>query len=136
MTTVYVGGTFDLFHYGHVNLLRTCRLLGSVVVALNTDEFIKEYKGEHPVCTLEERMAVVEACKYVSRVVVNEDGSDSKPSILKVNPDVIVMGTDWVSGYREQLQVTDQWLAEQGIRMVFLQYTDGISTTAIKKRML
>lgn len=136
MATVYVGGTFDLFHYGHVNLLKTCSLLGSVVVAVNTDEFILEYKGSRPVCTLRERVSVLESCRYVSRVVVNEGGADSKPSIIKVNPDIIVMGTDWISRYREQLQVTDQWLVEQGIKMVFLQYTDGISTTAIKKRML
>lgn len=136
MAVVYVGGSFDLFHYGHVNLLRTCSLLGSVVVAMNTDEFILEYKGIKPVCTLEERISVIESCRYVSRVVVNEGGADSKPSITKVKPDIIVMGADWVLGYREQLQVTDQWLAEQGIKMVFLQYTDGISTTAIRKRML
>lgn len=135
MNIVYVGGSFDLFHYGHVNLLKSCALFGDVVVSLNTDDFILRYKGVPPVCVLQERMSVVESCVYVSKVVVNEGGEDSKPSILKAKPNIIVMGTDWVSKYREQLQVTDQWLFDHGIKIVFLPYTDGISTTILRKRL-
>ena len=61
---VYTGGTFDLFHAGHVNFLKRCKEiageLGSVVVSLNTDEFIKEYKGKPPVVSFSDRMAVPE----------------------------------------------------------------------------
>ena len=69
MAIVYTGGTFDLFHSGHVNLLKKCKEVagvdGKVIVSLNADEFIKEYKGKPPVCSDAERKAVLLACKYV-----------------------------------------------------------------------
>ncbi|HEX9266475.1 MAG TPA: adenylyltransferase/cytidyltransferase family protein, partial [Candidatus Limnocylindria bacterium] len=73
-----MGGTFDLFHLGHVNLLRNAKKHADiVVVALNTDEFNEQYKGKRPVMTLAERRAVLEACRYVDVVDVNTGGADS-----------------------------------------------------------
>lgn len=135
MVTVYTGGTFDLFHSGHVNLLRKCAMLGSVTVALNTDEFIEEYKGKPPVCSYDERAEVLLSCKWVDEVVPNLGGADSKPSILMVRPDIIAIGTDWArKDYYAQMQFTQDWLDEQNISLIYIPYTWSISTTQLKER--
>ena len=133
---VYTGGTFDLFHSGHANFLRQCAEFGEVIVALNTDEFITAYKGKPPVMTYEEREAVLQACRYVSDVVPNTHGTDSKPTILNVEPDLIVIGSDWaVRDYYQQMSFTQDWLNQHNISLCYIPYTQGISTTEIKKRL-
>lgn len=141
MAIVYTGGTFDLFHSGHVNLLRQCKEIatpdGSVVVSLNTDEFILEYKGKLPVCSYEERAAVLEACRYVDRVIPNVGGADSKVAILQVNPDYIVIGSDWEKrDYYAQMQFSREWLSERDIVLKYVPYTENISTTDLKRRVV
>lgn len=133
---VYTGGTFDLFHSGHVNLLKKCSELGSVVVALNTDEFIESYKGKPPVMTYAEREAVLRACRYVDDVVPNIGGSDSRLSIDIVKPDLIVVGSDWARrDYYAQMKFDQDWLDERGIGLAYIPYTKNISTTNIKDRL-
>jgi glycerol-3-phosphate cytidylyltransferase len=132
---VYTGGTFDLFHSGHVNLLRRCARMGRVVVALNTDEFIEEYKGKRPVCSYEERAIVLRACRYVDEVVANTGGADSRPTIEAVAPDIIAIGTDWArKDYYKQMMFDQDWLDERGIALIYIPYTSGISTTNLKAR--
>jgi glycerol-3-phosphate cytidylyltransferase len=135
---VYTGGTFDLFHWGHVNLLRQCRDIagsGTVTVGLNTDKFAASYKRE-PVCTLEERFAVVEACRYVDKVMVNWAGSDSRLIVEAVRPAFVVVGDDWAGrDYNSQMGWDDAWLAERGIRVVFVPYTEQVSTTMLLSRL-
>ena len=93
---LYTGGTFDLFHSGHANFLKHCKKLShKVVVCLNTDEFIEEYKGKKPIVPYQDRFEVLIACRYVDDVVPNLVGRDSKPSILLVKPDIIAVGDDW-----------------------------------------
>jgi glycerol-3-phosphate cytidylyltransferase len=136
MGLVYTGGTFDIFHSGHVNLLRQCAKLGEVIVSLNTDAFILQYKGAIPYMTYDERKEILEACVYVSAVVPNEDGADSKPSILKIKPDIIAVGSDWAKkNYYEQMNFTQDWLDEQNISLIYIPYTKGISSSRIKKRL-
>ena len=137
---VYTGGTFDLFHAGHVNFLKRCKEiageLGSVVVSLNTDEFIKEYKGKPPIVSFSDRMAVLKACKYVDQVIANSGGADSKPTILQVSPNIIAIGTDWArKDYYKQMQFTQDWLDEKDMSLIYIPYTKGISSTEIKTRL-
>jgi glycerol-3-phosphate cytidylyltransferase len=133
---VYTGGTFDLFHAGHVRFLGKCAELGSVVVGLNTDEFIEEYKGKPPVVSYADRREVLLSCKYVDRVVPNLGGSDSKPAIEVVNPDWVIIGSDWArKDYYKQMCFTQDWLDARGIGLAYLPYTRGISSTIIKERM-
>jgi glycerol-3-phosphate cytidylyltransferase len=134
---VYTGGTFDLFHAGHARFLQRCAELGPVVVALNTDEFIEEYKGKPPVISYADREAVLLACRYVDRVVPNIAGADSKPTIEEVWPDIIAIGTDWARrDYHAQMGFDQDWLDEREIALIYIPYTQGISSTAIKERML
>jgi cytidyltransferase-like protein len=134
---VYTGGTFDLFHSGHVAFLRKCALVGSVTVSLNTDEFIKAYKGRSPVMSYAEREAVLLGCKYVDAVVPNVGGADSKIAIELAAPDFVIIGSDWARrDYYKQMQFDQDWLDERDISLAYIPYTSGISTTDLKKRIV
>lgn len=134
--TVYTGGSFDLFHSGHVAFLKRCAELGSVTVSLNTDEFILAYKGKGLVMNYEERKSVLESCRYVDRVVPNIGGADSRLAIDLVKPDLIVIGSDWARrDYYAQMQFDQDWLDERGIGLAYIPYTAGISSTDIKARL-
>lgn len=137
MKTAYVGGSFVYLHSGHVNFLRQCaEIADRVVVSLNTDEFITSYKGVSPILSYDERRKVLEGCRYVDEVIPNVGGSDSKPAILRAKPDFIIVGSDWVAkDYYKQMQFTQEWLDEQGIILIFVPYSLGISTTEIKRRL-
>jgi glycerol-3-phosphate cytidylyltransferase len=133
---VYTGGTFDLLHSGHIAFLKRCAKIGSVTVALNTDEFIQAYKGKAPVMSYKERRDVLLGCKYVSAVIPNFGGADSKPSIEFVNPDMVIIGSDWARrDYYKQMGFTQDWLDERNIGLAYFPYTQGISTTELKKRI-
>jgi len=137
---VYTGGTFDLFHSGHVNLLKRCREVagpdGKVVASLNTDDFIWEFKNKRPVCSESERAEVLLACRYVDEVVMNVGGQDSRIAIDLVNPNYIVVGSDWAEkDYYAQMSFDQKWLDDRGIGLVYVPYTKTISSTAIRGRM-
>ena len=140
MNIIYTGGTFDLFHSGHVNLLKRCREVagqeGKVVVALNTGDFIFQFKNKKPICSEQERLDVLLACRYVDEVVMNVGGQDSRISIEMVGPNYIVVGSDWAKkDYYAQMSFTQEWLDEKGIGLVYVPYTQTISSTKIKGRM-
>jgi glycerol-3-phosphate cytidylyltransferase len=137
---VYTGGTFDLFHAGHVNFLKRCHkiagITGQVIVSLNTDSFIQEYKNKQPVCNDQERYDVISSCKYVDEVIWNSGGTDSKPAILSVQPDVIAIGSDWaLKDYYKQMDFEQSWLDKLNISLIYIPYTQGISSTEIKARL-
>jgi len=136
MKTLYTGGTFDLFHYGHVNFLKKCKQLADfVVVSLNTDTFVAEYKTS-TVMNYKERETSLLYCPYVNKVIPNTFGQDSKPTILCVKPDIIAVGDDWAHrDYFEQMSFTQKWLDDNNIVLVYIPYTKGISTSDIKKRI-
>jgi len=138
--TVYTGGTFDLFHSGHVNLLKRCREIagkdGKVVVSLNTDDFIWQFKNKKPVCSEQERLEVLLACRHVDEVVMNVGGQDSKIAIDLVNPNYIVVGSDWAErDYYSQMSFDQKWLDDRGIGLVYVPYTKTISSTDIRGRI-
>jgi len=136
---VYTGGTFDLFHSGHARLLERCKEVagdGDLVVSVNPDAFCSQYK-EPPICSLAERMEVVSSCKWVDKVIVNSGGADSKPAIIEAKADLVIVGSDWQSkDYYKQMGFTQEWLDEHKIGVMFVPYTEEISTTIIKSRIL
>jgi cytidyltransferase-like protein len=139
MLTVYTGGTFDAVHAGHVNffwrikqLFPDCRL----VVALNTDEFIKEYKGKVPDFNYAEREQHLRMCGYVDGVVSNIGGRDSKPAILQVQPEVVAIGSDWLEkDYCKQMDFDAHWLEQQNISLIYVPNLRIVSTTELKRRI-
>jgi glycerol-3-phosphate cytidylyltransferase len=137
---IYTGGTFDLFHAGHVNFLKRCKEIagqsGTVTVSLNTDEFIYEYKKSYPILNYEQRYDVLIACRYVDYVIPNKDGQDSKPAIDDCEPDIIAIGSDWArKDYYKQMNFDQDWLDEKNISLIYIPYTKGISSTFIKGKI-
>ena len=134
---LYTGGTFDLFHWGHENFLKKCNAISDeVIVSLNTNEFVFDYKLEYPRMTYRERETALYNCKYVDKVVENIGGADSKPAIIDERPDIIAVGTDWVGkNYYKQMGFTEDWLEQNGIVLLYIPYTEYISSSYIKQRM-
>lgn len=135
MPRILALGTFDLPHAGHASFLERCAMFGELWVALNTDEFAARYKRP-TICSLEERRKVVSAWRFVDHVIVNEGCEDAKPAILKAMPDAIAHGDDWQGdSLMAQLQVSRDWLRERKIAMLYVPYTQGVSSTEIVRRI-
>ena len=138
MTWVYVGGTFDIFHHGHSEFLRKCRDYGRVIVSLNSDEFAERYKRK-PIMNIAERMAAVQACRWVDKVVVNigdEDTGKTIDSLDGVKVIYIAHGDDWTgNSLLGQLGISQEWLEERSIQMLYVPYTRGISSSDIIRRI-
>jgi glycerol-3-phosphate cytidylyltransferase len=137
---VYTGGTFDLFHAGHVKLLRECRTLagmdGRVVVSLNTDEFVQRYKNLIPTHPYEDRRTILEACRYVDLVVRNAGDEDSKVAIDVIRPNIIAIGEDWRGrDYHAQMGFVPGWLAERGIEIIYVTHLPGRSAANVRRRL-
>lgn len=110
---------------------------GSVTVGLNTDEFTLRYKNRLPVVEFKDRRVVLEACRYVDRVLPNDQMDGSAVDVIEaVNPNVIVVGSDWQKkDYPGQLGVTWEWLNERDIEVRFVPYTDHISSSLIRAQL-
>lgn len=132
-TTVYTYGVFDLFHRGHVELLREARALGKkLIVGIFTDEVSGGFKRE-PVVGYKDRVAVVAACKYVDQVVEQRSLlPDDNLRLLK--PDILAKGpgAGWEEGERTP---GEKVMNEIGGKVVKLSYHVGISTSYIIERV-
>jgi len=131
---IYVGGTFDILHPGHLNFLKQASRIGTVVVGLNSDAFAGRYKRV-PIFTYDERKVMLEATRYVDQVVENEGDEDSRPAILKARAKYVAHGDDWVGdSLMLQMGLTKDWLDEHGIILIYIPYTKGVSTSDIISR--
>ena len=96
MKRVITYGTFDLLHYGHINLLRRAKALGDyLIVALSTDEFNWREKQKKSYFSYDERKAMLEAIRYVDLVIPEENWGQKKTDVEKYHVDVFVIGDDW-----------------------------------------
>jgi glycerol-3-phosphate cytidylyltransferase len=122
-TVAITYGTYDLFHMGHVNLFRRIKeRFDLLVVAVSTDEF-NAIKGKHSAVPFADRLALVQACRYVD-LAIPESAWDQKASdIARFGADAMVMGSDW-SGHFDALKS----LCE----VVYLPRTEGVSSTELK----
>ena len=125
MKRVITYGTFDLLHYGHINLLRRARELGDyLVVALSTDEFNWNQKQKKCYFPYEERKRMLEAIRYVDLVIPEESWEQKTTDVDKDQIDIFVLGDDWKGKF--------DFLQEQ-CQVVYLPRTPEISTTRIKQ---
>lgn len=126
MKTVLTYGTFDLFHVGHVRLLRRLRAMGDrLVVSCSTDEF-NAIKGKKSIFTYEDRSEILRSCKYVDLVIPEEDWEQKVSDIITHNVDIFAMGDDW-SGKFDYLE------EETGCTVTYLARTPDVSTTQVKQ---
>ena len=125
MKKVITYGTFDLLHYGHINLLQRAKQLGDyLIVALSTDEFNSEMKGKVTYFSYEERKRLLEAIRYVDLVIPEENWEQKISDVQEYHIDTFVMGDDWEGKF--------DFLKEY-CEVVYLPRTPEISTTQIKK---
>ena len=126
MRRVITYGTFDLLHYGHINLLRRAKELGDyLVVALSTDEFNEKEKGKRTYFSYDQRKRMLEAIRYVDLVIPEENWEQKTDDVRDLRIDVFVMGDDWAGKF--------DFLKDAGVEVVYLPRTPEISTTQIKK---
>lgn len=124
MKTVITYGTFDLFHVGHVRLLRRLRDLGDrLVVGCSTDEF-NSLKGKKSVMPYEQRVEILQACKYVDDVFPENDWSQKREDILREKADIFAMGDDWLGKFDDLSDI---------VEVVYLPRTKDISTTEVRQ---
>ena len=124
MKKVITYGTFDMLHYGHINLLRRAKELGDyLVVVMSTDEFNWNMKQKKCYFTYEERKIVLEAIKYVDEVLPENNWEQKISDVVDNDIDVFVMGDDWEGKFD---------FLKDYCEVVYLPRTEGISTTQIK----
>lgn len=124
-------GTFDIPHYGHLRLLNICNKLGNLTVGVNSDEFVERYKGKPPIQSELERMQFFKELGY--KILLNE--SAGKELIEAQMPDIVAIGSDWAEkDYLNQIDVSQSWLDENGISILYIANPRVISTTEIKRR--
>ena len=127
----YIQGTFDMFHIGHLNLFKNAKnICDELIVAVNTDELVFQYKHKKTIIPLEERVEILRAVKYIDKVVVTTDRDKEKAhDIYKFN--YLIMGDDWKNTpfYIE----VEKKMKKRGVEVVYFPYTKGISSSKLRK---
>lgn len=125
-TVVYTSGTFDMLHINHLKMMEYARSLGDIlIVGVNTDELVASYKSE-PIIPFEERIALIKAIKGPD-IVIPQKSLNHTDKVKSLHFDVFVVGDDWNGKY--------DYLIEQGVDVVYFPYGEGISSSALKKRI-
>lgn len=129
----YTTGVFDLFHIGHLNILKRAKEhCDFLIVGISTDELVQSYKQKTPVIPFEERKKIVESIRYVDKVVpqVNRDKYDA---FLKYNFNVMFVGDDWKG--KDTFVEAEKKLNEVGVEVVYFPYTQGTSSTILTEKL-
>ena len=126
MNRVITSGTYDLLHYGHIELLRRAREIGDyLIVALSSDEF-NRIKNKKSYYNYEQRKMMLESIRYVDLVFPEEDWGQKERDVERYDVDTFVMGHDWEGEF--------DFLKDK-CEVIYLKRTEGISTTQIKKEL-
>lgn len=130
--TVLTIGTWAIPHLGHAAFLRRCEAFGTVIVGVNSDAFVEQYKAETPMFRETERMAIIAALGYETHL---NDGP-GRELIEAIRPDVLTIGTDWARRrYLTQIDVDQDFLDEHGITLAYVPMRPiGISSSLILER--
>ena len=129
----YTTGVYDLFHIGHLNLLKNAKgLCDKLIVGVTIDKLV-EYKNKRAVIPFEERIEIVRSIKYVDVAVPQED-IDKFKAWEKLHFDVLFVGDDWYKSDRWQ-QLEDKF-KQVGVRVIYFPYTKGVSSTLINQTLI
>ena len=127
MKRVITYGTFDILHYGHINLLKRAKGLGDyLIVALSTDEFNK-LKNKESYYDYEQRKLMLEAIKYVDQIIPEENWEQKKQDVIDHNIDIFVIGDDWEGKFDFLMDFC---------QVIYLPRTIGISTAQVKQELM
>lgn len=135
MKNVLTVGTFDCPHIGHALFLSKCAEFGdTLIIGVNTDEFVEKYKGKKPLFSFEERRNLLQP--FAALTVANDTYSDFITMVEEYEIEVVVVGSDWYEkDYAAQTGLTQEVLKKHNVSLVFVPYTEEISTTLIKERI-
>lgn len=129
----YTTGVYDMFHIGHLNILKRAKAqCDTLVVGVTTDELCFKRKNKYPIISEEDRMEIVSSIRYVDKVIPQADMEKIRP-VKKLGADVVFVGSDWKG--------TDVWneyekeFAKVGCTVVYLDHTDGISSTILRDKI-
>ena len=132
MTVGYTTGVYDLFHIGHLNLLKNAKgMCDKLIVGVTVDELVA-YKGKQAMIPFEDRIEIVRSIKYVDAAVPQYD-MDKLSACKKLGADILFVGDDWYG--TEKWRQYEEEFAREGIRIVYFPYTKGISSTQITKAL-
>lgn len=130
----YTQGTYDLFHIGHLNLLKNAKEnCDYLIVGINSDKLVENYKGKKVMIPQQERMQIVEALKVVDKVILC-DSLDKMDIWKKCHFNKIFIGTDWKGS--ERWHQTELQLKAVNAEVIYLPHTDGISTSILQERLM
>jgi len=134
VTLAYTTGVFDILHKGHINVLNEAhKLADRLVVGVQDAEAILRTKGRYPTLSNLERVEQLKSLPFVDDVFIYSD-TNQIPNLERLKPDVLVQGDDWLhTGDRTR---TVEYLNKQGIRLVLIPYTQGVSSTELRKRLV
>ena len=125
----YTTGVYDLFHIGHLNLLKNAKgMCDKLIVGVTVDELVA-YKGKKAMIPFEERIEIVRACKYVDAAVPQYD-MDKLTACKKLGASILFVGDDWYG--TEKWQNYEKQFAEEGIKIIYFPYTKNQSSTKIR----
>lgn len=128
----YTAGVFDLFHIGHLNLLRNAKgMCDKLIVGVSTDELV-QYKGKSPVIPFCDRIEIIRNIRCVDAVVA-QDNMNKLEMCKKLKANVMFVGDDWYNS--EKWQEYERQFAEAGIDIVYFPYTKNVSSTQISKAL-
>ena len=132
MTIGYTTGVYDLFHIGHLNLLKNAKgMCDKLIVGVTVDDLVT-YKGKRAFIPFEDRIEIVRSCKYVDAAVPQYD-MDKLTACKKLGATVLFVGDDWYA--TEKWQEYEKRFAEEGIKIIYFPYTKGISSTKINQAL-
>ena len=133
MVIGYTTGVYDMFHIGHLNILRRAKeQCDYLIVGVSTDELVQHDKHKTPVIPFADRCAIVEAIKYVDKVVPQPD-KNKFAAWEKYHFNKMFVGSDWKG--TPQWQAFEKQFAPVGVEIIYLDHTDGISTTILRDRL-
>ena len=128
MVIGYTSGVFDLFHIGHLNLLKNAKgMCDRLIVGVTTDD-LSLYKGKKPLIPFEDRIEIVRSIKYVDSVVPQES-MDKATMCKKVKASMLFVGDDWYN--KPKWDAIERGLGELGVKVIYFPYTKGVSSTVI-----
>lgn len=129
----YTTGVYDMFHIGHLNILRRAKeQCETLIVGVTTDALCESRKGKSPIICEADRVAIVESIRYVDKVVLQND-MDKLSAVRLLGADAVFVGSDWRG--TPAWQTYEQELATVGCDVVYLDHTDGISSTVLRERL-